>query len=242
LTPRAFAWAKDSGTGFYRWCAVAALAVAASGFFLTYLRPMAAGTFEGPKLAHVHGALLTLWLLLVIAQTFLVRRRLHVHRKLGWAALVLAPTIALSTVLIGAEAARRDVGASGASGADQIVGAVTTPLGFLLLVGGALLARKKPQWHKRLVLLATVAILWPAWFRWRHFLPEFPRPDIWLGVVLTDLPFAIAAARDRVRFGAVHPAYLIAGSLLVAEQIAEVLMFGAPIWHRVAMAVLGALP
>jgi hypothetical protein len=242
LTPPAFARAKDSGTHFYRWCAIAALAVAASGFFLTYLRPMTAGTFEGPKLAHVHGALLFAWLLLVISQAFLVRRRLPIHRKLGWTALALAPSIALSTMLIGAEAARRDMFVQGPSGADGVLGTITTPLVFVLLVAAALLTRKKPPWHKRLMLMATAVILWPAWFRWRHFLPEMPRQDLWLGVVLADVPIAIAAIRDRVRVGAVHPAYLVAGPAIVAEQAAEILSFGGPGWHQLAIAALTILP
>ena len=242
MSATAPSWSRDTGSRFYRICAIAALVVAIAGFFLTYVRPMAAGAFEGPPRAHVHGALLTAWLLLVIAQAFLVRKRLHLHRKLGWAALVLAPMITLSTVLVGAEGARRDIVRVGASGADQVIGTITTPLIFLLLVCAALLTRRKPQWHKRLILLATVAMLWPAWFRWRHFLPEMPRPDVWLGVVLAYVPVAIAAIRDRVRFGAVHPAYLTAGLALIAEQIAEVLLFGTPGWHRAATAILEVLP
>ena len=235
-------WARDTGSHFYRICAIAALAVAVAGFFLTYLRPITEGTFRGPPRAHLHGALLSGWLLMVIAQAFLVKKRLRLHRKLGWAALVLAPLIVLSTVLVGTEGARRDMVRLGPSGADQVIGTITTPAVFLLLVAAALLTRKKPQWHKRLILLATVVMLWPAWFRWRHFLPDMPRPDIWLGVVLADVPIAIAAIRDRVRFGAVHPAYLTAGLALIAEQATEVLLFGTPGWHRAAIAILEVLP
>ena len=242
MTAGPVGWARDSASRFYRLCALAALAVAAIGFFLTYLRPMAAGTFIGPRLAHVHGALLVAWLLLAVAQAFLVRKRLRFHRKLGWAALALAPAIALSTALIGAEAARRDIAGQVSPGADTVVGTITTPLVFAALVAAALLTRKKPQWHKRLMLMATAVILWPAWFRWRHFLPEMPRPDFWLGVVLADLPIAIAAIRDRMRFGAVHPAYLVVGPAIVAEQIAEVLSFGGSAWHRLAVAALAVLP
>jgi hypothetical protein len=242
LKPGASTWARDTGSRFYRTCAVAALGVAVAGFFLTYLRPMAAGTFEGPSRAHLHGALLTGWLLLVVAQSVLVRKRLAVHRTLGWAAVVLAPSILVTTVLVGAEVARRDMLRSGAAGADTVIGTLTTSLAFLLLVAAALLLRRKAQWHKRLIFLATVVILWPAWFRWRHFLPDMPRPDIWLGLVLTDLPIAIAAVRDRIRFGAVHPAYLTVGLAVIAEQVTEVLLFGTPGWHRAAIAMLEVLP
>jgi len=242
VTPPAATWARDSGTWFYRACGLAALAVTLAGFFLTYLRPMALGKFKGPMLSHLHGGLLGSWLVLVIAQVFLVRWRFSYHRTLGWIALVLAPAIAISTVMIGAEASRRDMLTSGPSGADNLVGTATTPTIFLLLVLAALLLRRRPQWHKRLIFIATVAILWPAWFRWRHFLPAMPRPDIWLGVVLADLPLVVAVARDQIRFGAIHPAYLTAGVAFVAEQIAEVLLFGTPGWHRLAMTMLGIVP
>lgn len=47
---------------------------------------------------------------------------------------------------------------------------------FTGLVAAGLINRRRPEVHKRLMLLATLLILWPAWFRFRHFFPGVPRP------------------------------------------------------------------
>ena len=111
----------------------------------------------------------------------------------------------------------------------------------LALVLGAIAMRKRPQWHKRLVLIATVVMLWPAWFRWRHFLPWVPRPDITLGLIVADLPIVVAMVRDRLRFGAVHPAYWWVGLPVICEQTFEALAFGTPFWTRFGMWLYGLL-
>lgn len=221
-------WQRDRGSRFYRGAALAAALVALAGFFLTYFRPLVTGTFAGPPWAHVHGVLMFSWLALVVIQAFLLPQ----HRQLGWLALILAPAVAASTMAIGVAATRRDL----ASGIEVgMAGNITAPLIFCVLVAAAIMRRKDPQWHKRLIFMATVLVLWPAWFRWRHFLPAMERPDIWLGLVLAQLPLGLAMLRDRLQFGAVHPAYLFVGLPLIAEQAFEAFAFGQPFWNRFGM-------
>ncbi|MFZ9394480.1 MAG: hypothetical protein ACO25F_00275 [Erythrobacter sp.] len=221
-------WNGDRATRFYPRAAAFAIAVALAGFFLTYLRPMALGRFDGPAMSHLHGALLFSWLLLVMVQSL----RLRSHRKLGWIALALALAIAASTMAIGVEATRRDLANGIVTG---MAGNVTAPLVFCGLVGAAIWLRGQPQWHKRLILIATVVMLWPAWFRWRHFLPWMPRPDVSLGLIVANLPIAIAMLRDRLRFGAVHPAYWLVGVPVFLWQAFEVAAFGSPGWTAFGM-------
>ena len=83
------AWRGDRANQFYRSAALAALAAALIGFFLTYIQPIAEGRFAGPRWAHVHGAAMASWLVLVIVQTQLAQLSLKTHRKLGWLALVI---------------------------------------------------------------------------------------------------------------------------------------------------------
>jgi hypothetical protein len=225
---RAARWSKDRGSRFYRIAAVLAIAVAFAGFYLTYLKPVAQGRFSGPEQSHLHGALLASWLVLVAVQSFL----LPTHRKLGWIAVTLAPAIAVSTMAIGVAATRRDLAFGVELG---MAGNVTAPLLFCALVGAAIWQRRSPQWHKRLILIATVVLLWPAWFRWRHFLPWVPRPDITLGLVVANLPIAIAMLRDHLRFGLVHPAYIWVGLPVIAEMTLETLVFGTPFWTSFGM-------
>lgn len=232
-------WALDRGASFYLAFAAAAAVAALVGFSTTYFIPVAGGRFSGPLVAHLHGLLFFGWIGLFATQAILARSRaIGWHRKLGAAALPLAAAMAATGVGVGMFAVRRDLGAGvGEFAYSQLVGVVTTMLWLLILVSAALLARRQPDWHKRLMILATVAVLWPAWFRWRHLLPMIPRPDIWLGVVVPDSLIVIAAARDLLKFGRVHPAYLWFGLPLISENILEVLSFDSPAWRVVAKAL-----
>lgn len=235
-------WQKDRATAFYRVGALLAVCVAATGFFLTYIQPMTQGRFAGPSWSHIHGSLLAGWLVLLVAQTWLVGKNLRLHRRIGWAALALAPAIVASTFAIAMEAAQRDVVAGGGvSAVSAVLGSLTTTTIFALLVLTAIAMRKRPQWHKRIMFIATVAILWPAWFRWRHFLPGISRPDVSLGLIVAYAPILIAMARDRLRFGAIHPAYWLLGLGLIAEQSLEALAFDTPVWRAIAQVVFAVL-
>jgi hypothetical protein len=139
-------------------------------------------------------------------------------------------------------AVRRDLAAGqGDFAYSQLPGVVATMLLLLAFAAAAYATRKTPDRHKRFMLLATIAVLWPAWFRWRHLMPWVPRPDIWLGLVVADLPVVIAALRDRLKFGRVHPVYAWFGTLLIAENLLEVLMFDTPLWRALAKAEFALL-
>jgi hypothetical protein len=213
-----------------------AAAAAVAGFSTTYFIPMAGGAFVGPAVAHVHGLLFFAWIALLIVQISLVRRRsLRLHKRLGLAALPLAAAMAVSCTMMGLHAVGRDL-ASGAGEVAyaQLTGVLTAMLIFLAFVAVALAMRRRPDWHKRMMLLATIAILWPAWFRFRHFLPWVPRPDIILAIVVADSLILVAIARDALRFGRVHPAWLIFGLGLIAEHIAELLLYDTAPWRAAA--------
>jgi hypothetical protein len=85
--------------------------------------------------------------------------------------------------------------------------------------------RRRPDWHKRLALLATIQLLWPAFFRLRHLLPMVPKPEVTLALALAYSPILLAAVRDRWRYGRVHPVWLYVGTALILEQSLEVAFF-----------------
>jgi hypothetical protein len=89
------------------------------------------------------------------------------------------------------------------------------------------------------MLLATLELLWVAWFRFRHFFPSVPRPDFWFGVVLADSLIVIACIWDKLANGKVHPVLGYIGALLIAEDIFEVIMFDSPTWRGVAKMIYG---
>jgi uncharacterized membrane protein YozB (DUF420 family) len=219
-------WARDRATLFYLGYGLVGLTVVAVGFGLTYALPMARGTFAAPWFVHLHGATSLAWVLLFIGQAALVKgKRTRLHRQLGQAALPLAGMIWGTGIATATWAAERDIGSQGSAATSALSGTVTGLSLFALLVGAAVIIRKHPDWHKRLVLLATIHVLWPAFFRLRHWLPTIPQPEIWLALVLAYSPILLAAARDQWRWGKIHPVWLFIAPALVMEQSIEVASF-----------------
>lgn len=235
-------WARDRATRFYVGYGLVGLAVIALGFSTTYLLPMARRTFAAPWFVHVHGGASLSWVILVIAQSQLVRgARTRIHMRLGQVALPLALLVWVSGIVTQLWATRRDLPQFGSVATSSLLGTVSGLTFFLLLVIAAVAMRRRPDWHKRLVLLATIHVLWPAFFRLRHLLPMVPKPEIWLALVLAYSPILVAGIRDKWRFGQVHPVWLFVGPALFIEQSLEVALFDNGPWRRTGTALYSLL-
>ena len=117
----------------------------------------------------------------------------------------------------------------------SLLGSFTSSLIFSALFAAGLVYRRQPDFHKRLMLLATLAIMWPAFFRLRHYFPGVPRPDIWFGFVLGQVvPVTLAMVHDKLTLGRMHPVYRTVGVILIAEAAAEVLLFDSAGWRVAA--------
>ncbi len=93
------------------------------------------------------------------------------------------------------------------------------PLGdiavFATLVAAALYYRRRPDLHKRLMLVATITILPPGIARWPvSFVAHVPL--MFFGV--TDLVLVGCIAYDLAKTRRLHPAFLWGGLLLIASH------------------------
>ncbi|HEY0931042.1 MAG TPA: hypothetical protein VGE27_14050 [Gemmatimonas sp.] len=218
---------------------VLALMAVAIGFGRTYVAPMAGGTFEAPAILHVHGALAMAWVLLFAVQPILIRTR-HVswHRRIGQLGIPLAASVAITMIPAGVVQVRRELSLGlGDVAISAVLGVFTSGLLFVLLVVAGHLQRRNREAHARWMLLATLVVIWPAWFRFRHWMPWVPNPEFWLAFVLADVWILVAMLHDRIARGAVHPVLLWGGLAVIAEQGAEVLLFDSPGWRAVARVV-----
>ena len=123
----------------------------------------------------------------------------------------------------------------------SIVGSLASATMFLTLVTAGIVYRKRPQVHKRLMLLATIVLIWPAWFRWRHYFPSVERPDIWFAGVLADSLIIVAFIWDWLSNKRIHPALLCGGLFIIAENVIEILLFDSSGWRIIANAVYNFL-
>ncbi len=228
----ASAWARDRAGLFYFGFGVFALAAVFIGFGTTYFLPMMQRSFAAPAVVHLHGALSLAWVVFFISQSMLVRgRQTPLHRRVGQAGVPIALGILVTGMGTALWATERDL-ATVPTAPTTMVGVLTGLSIFTGFVIAGVAMRRRPDWHKRLMMLATVVVLWPAFFRFRHLMPVVPRPDIWLGLVLADLPILIAAVRDRLVYGRVHPVWAIFGTLLFLEQSIEtMILFETDLWR-----------
>jgi hypothetical protein len=132
-----------------------------------YLRPWL-GTRPLTTLAYVHGTLMSAWILLFILQVVLISgRRTALHRKLGeWGAGIALLIVTVGVLTIAAAARRHHETAS--IGRFLAVFIAYDGLSLILfgaLVGCAILFRRQPTVHRRLMLIAMVALLPPAFGR-----------------------------------------------------------------------------
>lgn len=214
------------------------LVLVAVGFARTYFL---AGVFEAPLpslIIHIHGAAFTAWILLLITQTsFVSAGRIGLHRKLGLWGFGLASLMIVLGVLAATNALGRGVAPPQFPFGAQAFYAV--PLGDMLIFATltffAYRARTNPAAHKRLIILATIALMDAPTGR-----PPFtaitgaPHMDslfCWI-LVLMLVGYDLWATRK------VHKATLWGGLfLLIAQQLRVPIGMSAP-WHSFASWVL----
>lgn len=165
-----------------------------------------------PLLLHVHGAVMFGWFALFFVQTCLVEaHRIRLHRRLG----VLGGALATAMVILGPyvafHAAARDVHVHTEAARFSLV-----VLGydcaiialFAGLVACAVAMRGRGDFHKRLMLLATLSLLTPAIAR----LPFMSNVQAILAGDVCVLACVITDVRLQRRL---HPVPAVGGSLIL---------------------------
>ncbi|HEY2144711.1 MAG TPA: hypothetical protein VGH12_01480 [Steroidobacteraceae bacterium] len=233
------------GRRFYVWMAGAFVLVAFGGFTPTYWAKIAAGTFHAAPIYHIHGILLFTWTGFFFVQTALVAAgRTLDHRQWGLAGIALFSVLLCSILLTALTSIKRDE-AQGFGDAARRFSAVTL-CAWPLLAGTFTLAIvniKKPQVHKRLMLLLMVGLMTPALARVfiTLFAPpgavEPPAPFVSVPPALVaDLLLVVAIVRDWRVLGRPHPVYVYGGLVLVAQQMLAVPIAATATWMHIAKA------
>jgi len=218
---------------FFSAIALLVLIAGSVGFARTYFL---AGVFWAKlanRMVHVHGALFTLWIALLVAQVALVAtRRTGWHMRLGIAGMFLAPLMVITGFATLIAAIRRGFAPPPVL---QIITAQDILLLclFAFLISWAFLARRDAPTHKRLILCATFLIIIPAIARWPIVgnIAQNPMP-FYLGV--NSFP-ALLVAYDLWTRRSLHRATIYGVVLMIALQLA-VLPLSRTAWigHTIA--------
>lgn len=139
-----------------------------AGFGPTYYF---AGVFSAPlpsRIVHVHAALFTSWMLMLIAQNSLVLAgRVDIHRKLGLFGFVMACLMVIVGWIAATDRLVRGTAPAGVDTYFFYITPMTDMVIFATLIFFAFRARRNPSSHKRIIYIATVGILIAAIARFR---------------------------------------------------------------------------
>jgi hypothetical protein len=245
--------AGTAGTGrFYVWMAAACVAIAFGGFAPTYWLQLIPGTFIGPALLHLHGWLFSAWTLLLLVQARCAGQgRMAAHRAFGLAGISLATAL----VFTGLAAAILSLNAQLSAGyGDRARAFAIVPVTAISLFAGFFVAAianiRRTEWHRRLMLLATISLLQAAMGRVFFVLitgggpgrrPGLgPPPPLAFTVapgLLLELLIIAGIVYDWRRRGRPHPAWLVGGAIMAAVILLRGPIGGTAAWLAVADAL-----
>lgn len=183
-------------------------------------------------IVHIHGAVFTSWIGLLVIQTALAGSgRTGMHRRLGVLGLILAPTVVVLGVLVANEMLRRTWGIPGFDGRAIYAVALSQVMGFALPVAFAFRLRGKPEFHKRLVLVGTIAMTTAAFGRWPlHFLLHKPLPAMMAAFGLLFL----LAIYDLLAIRGLHRATALGGAWVVLIELTAAGLGDTSAWRGFA--------
>jgi hypothetical protein len=235
-----------AGGRFYVGMAVIFVLIAFGGFVPTYWAKLASGTFGGAPILHVHGLIFFSWTLLFLWQTSLVASgRMIDHRAWGVAGVSLATAMAFTVVLAAINSMKVADAAGFGDAARRFtvvsLGALTAFVGLFVT---ALLNVRRPEVHKRLMLLVMIPPMQAAMAR--LFMVAFSPPGavgpppVFVSVppgLFVDLLIVAAMVHDWRTRGRPHPVYWIGGAVILAQQLLAVPLGQTAAWMAIASGV-----
>jgi hypothetical protein len=178
-------------------------------------------------LLYVHAAVFSGWMILIFSQAVLVfRRRVRVHQRLGRVAVPYGLSVLVLGVAVTFVVPAEHVTA-GRWTLDEAAGFLILPLGDMLLFAGFFTAgiafRRQMEIHKRLMVLATMALLFAPAARIGADAGPGAMLAIWL------FPLALAIAHDAVTRRRLEPVYLF-GTLVLLVAFSRIALMEAESW------------
>jgi hypothetical protein len=241
--------ARATTRWFFVWMAGVCAFTAFAGFAPTFWLQVPAGTFVGSPLLYLHGLLFSAWTLFFLTQTTLAARgRLDRHRAWGLLGISLATAMVFVGVAAADEVLKKRLGAGFGDRARAFHIASTS---MIALFGGltaiAIATVKRPEVHKRLMLLATVSVIPPAIARMFFAFTVGVGPGLRPGLgpprtiesvlapsLVADALIVVAMIYDWRTRGRPHQAYVIGGGAIVGVQLLRGPISTTHWWYAIA--------
>jgi len=218
---------------FFGSIAVLMLAAVILGFGPSYYF---AGMVEAPlpsTIIHVHGAVFSCWMLLFIAQTSLASAgRVDLHKRLGIAGFVLVPVMLILGVWAATDSLARVSPIPGRDPLAFYAIPLISVVAFAALMFSALRQRRNSQAHKRIVLIANLALITAAIARFPFALVHRKAPIAMLceySVIVLLVAYDLWSTRKLQR------STLAAAAFLIVAQWTAIFFSHTTAWRAFAL-------
>ena len=233
MTPQPTALTMRIDRWFYTVMALLIAGAVFTGFAATfYLRDAALPPLK--PLLVTHGVVFSSWIVLFITQAWLVAgNRVEIHKRLGWCGAVLA-LLMVGLGLVAAVDAMRN-GRAPIPGLDPrsfFAVPFFDLVVFASLIAAGVLKRGSPDAHRRIMLVATIAIIDAAIARIPLDFIRNGGPPVFFG--LTDLFVFAGWGYDLITRRKIHPAFLWSGIALIVSQALRLAISGTAAWKAFA--------
>lgn len=134
------------------------------GFGLTYWQPMVSGALAPlPPIVHLHGLVYSSWIILLVVQALLVNvNNVKLHRSLGTFGIAVATCVIMLGLLITLLFGRYHRADPMPDYYNLMYLGIVAPIVFGSLFCLAIRNVRRPDNHRRLILLATIGVLAPG--------------------------------------------------------------------------------
>ena len=208
---------------FFRTCITLMAILLACGF--SFQLAMGRSSFNAPLIVHLHAVVFMGWLVIMLAQAWLgTGGNLVMHRRLGRLAVVWAFAIVILGTLVTIASIQTGRVPFFFQPQHFLIANPLTIVGFIALLGAAIVLRKQTDWHMRLQVGAFVMLMGPGFGRLIPMPLLMPYAFETACLLALVFPFAGMIRDWRVR-GRPHRAWLwgicvLIGVLLLARWIA----------------------
>lgn len=188
-----------------------------------------------PTILYIHAFVFYGWLAFFIFQSALIRtHNVRLHRTMGWFGVALGVVIPVLGISTAITMNRIKMIADPQSGAAAfMLVPFNDILCFTTAFALAIYWRKKPEFHRRLILIASCALTAAGWGRF----PVIPGAAFYLGV---DLLIFLGVVRDWIVNRRVHVVYKYAlPAFLVAQTfVMYTIITNQSYWLKISNAIL----
>ena len=223
---------------FYLFMSLLIVMVVVYGFSSTVDKNLIHPTLRRPLVLYIHATIFSGWVVFFILQSALIRtHNARVHRLIGWFGVGLGVTMPVLGIITAIPMARfNTLYLHSTTAASDLIIPFFDMIAFTIPLALAIYWRKRPEFHRRLLLIASCALTAAAFGR---FPPGLLPPFLFYAGV--DLLILFGVVHDQIVNRRIHRVYFYGLPVFIICQIVVTYtdFHRLPYWLKIAHVILG---